>query len=126
MKLNEAIVVVESANKILEKDIPISFSFKLERVIKKLQPDVAAFFKKRQELIEKNSTKNPVEEGKEESYTLTPEQQTLVNAEIEEMAKQEIEFPESLMLSESIFDKIETIVTGTVALGLSAVIKHPE
>lgn len=119
MKLSDAIAVSDSAAKIMEKDIPISLAFKLDRVIRKLEPDVQEFFKKRQELIQKNST--PAEDGK--TVTLTPEQQSYVNSEIVEMTNQETEFPESLKIDAAVFDKVDAEITGKLIFGLASIVR---
>ena len=116
MLLNDAIVVFNSIGKVLEKEIPVSLAFRLQKVFEVLKPDVSAFYTARQKLIEQNSEKTS-----ETEYKLTPEQQAYVNKEIDSMLAAAIVFPEELKIPMSMIENI--VLEGNTSLGLQSVLK---
>jgi hypothetical protein len=121
MNLDKAIAVNTAITTLMEQELPISLIFKLERVVEKIAPDITAFFKKRQELLDKNSTKGE-EEG---TLTLTKEQQELVNEEITKMLLVEVPLAEELKLSQEEFAGLSDVkAVGNKIKGISALLKQ--
>ena len=117
MLLNDAVVAFNSVGKILEKEIPISLAFRLQKVFEALKGDVTMFYAARQKLIEQNSTK-----ASDTEFKLTPEQQDFVNKEIDSMLGSSISFPEELKIPMNMIENIS--LEGNAALGLKAILKE--
>ncbi len=117
MLLNDAVIAFNAIGKVLEKEVPISLAFRLQKVYEALKNDATLFYNARQKLIEQNSTKTS-----ETEFKLTPEQQAFVNKEIDSMLSSHIVFAEELKIPMSMIENL--VVEGTVALGLKAILKE--
>jgi len=122
MLLNEAINVFDAIGALLNKEIAVSLTFRLDKITATLQPEVTRFFNARNELVKKNGEQVEEESAdKAPSYKLSPEAQVLINKEVDSMLATEIVFPEEYKIPIKLLENIS--MEGKMALNLKPIIK---
>lgn len=113
--INARRVIISKAS---VKGINFGTSFKFMKFIKATEDDQKFYEEKRNELIEKFATKDengmPIYE--DNRYSFTDENFAEINKQLEELAKTEVEIPESLKFTEQELDKMEFTIEEVSAI----------